>query len=79
MKRQPSSRGVSRIRKSSYIHAEVARVMQDIADAEDKSFSYVVAEIVYAFFGLKVSHENVKRLSRRITRRRNVVPFRKVS
>jgi len=58
--RQPSTIGVQRIGKTSFIHEEVEKNLQDIADAEDKSFSYVVAEIVYKFFGLKVTGDAVK-------------------
>lgn len=78
----PKTKGVVRSRKTSSIHEEVVRNLQDIADAEDKTFSYVVTEIVYAFFGLKVSDDVVTiararrkastRKGRRATHRRYV-------
>jgi len=51
---QPSSPGVRRRPGKAYIHREVQRNLQDIAAAEDKTFSWVVAEIVYSFFGLTI-------------------------
>lgn len=54
-RRQPSTPGVWRIPKSTRIHAEVERTLRQIAAHEDKSFSRVLAEIVYAFFELEVS------------------------
>jgi len=61
----------------------VVKTLQEIATEEDKSFSYVVAEIVYAFFGLKIGSNDVIKISwagrekkarkrNRVTRRRNV-------
>lgn len=79
MHRQPSSSGVRRGKKTSYLHKEVIRNLQDIADREDKSFSYVVAEVVYSFFGLKVTKNDVVRLSRRIRRKKaKVIKFGRI-
>ena len=83
MQRLPSQIGVHRIRKGSALHKLVVRTIQEIATEEDKSFSYVVAEIVYAFFGLKIGSNDVVKISwagrekkagkrNRVTRRRNV-------
>jgi len=58
--KQPRTLGVQRVPKKSFLHEEVERNLEAIAEAEDKSFSYVVAEIVYAFFGLKVTANAVK-------------------
>jgi hypothetical protein len=63
----PKVIGIRRVRKGSALHREVVRNLDRIAKVEDKTFSYVVSEIVYAFFGLKVQDDIVK--IRRVTRR----------
>lgn len=59
-RRLPITVGVQRKQKSSRLHEEVVRNLQDIADLEDKSFSWVVAEIVYKFFGLEIDDDFVE-------------------
>lgn len=71
-KSQPRVNGVIRVRMTPYIHPEVLRNLHLIADSEAKSLSYVVAEIIYDHFGLKVT-ENIVRVRRR--RRAEVVRF----
>jgi hypothetical protein len=61
--RLPSQIGVQRDKKSMALHKEVVLNLQDIARAEDKSFSRVNAEIIYAFFGLEVT-DNVLKIAR---------------
>lgn len=56
----PKTIGVTRQPKTARMHSEVLKNLQDIADRENKSFSYVVSEIVYSFFGLKVSDDIVE-------------------
>lgn len=51
----PSFRGITRRKKTHRIHKEVERNLVAIAEAENKSYSYVISEIVYRFFGLNVS------------------------
>jgi len=78
--RQPITRGVIRGRRTTQMHEEVLRNLQQIANHENKSLSYVVAEIVYAFFGLKIDKETVKVLRRRYRRqKKNLLQFKKVS
>jgi hypothetical protein len=77
MKIQPRTPGVRREQKSSCMHAEVVRNLQSIAKAEGKSLSWVVAEIVYDHFGLKIDEHTVKVLRRKY-RKKNVLAFRKV-
>lgn len=62
---QPRNTGVRREPKTTRMHGEVLRNLEQIAVAEDKSFAWVVADIVYAFFGLEVNQETVKVLRRR--------------
>lgn len=73
-RQMPRSRGIVRIQKSARIHAEVERNLQMIADAEDKTFSWVVAEIVYAFFGLRIGADDVVKIGR--SRRKKAVARR---
>jgi hypothetical protein len=84
-RQQPKTRGVQRIIGRACMHEEVMKNLQEIAENEDKSFSWVVADIVYAFFGLKVDEHTVKVLRRlkrfkRFTRQqKNILKFRKAS
>lgn len=79
----PKTVGVRRKRVSSNLHKVVKRGLKNIAKSEDKTVSYVLAEIVYAFFGLKVTKSDVIRLEREIhqPRKAKVIHFkhRKVS
>lgn len=59
-RQQPHVIGVTREQKSTRMHNEVIRNLQDIADREDKSFAWVVSEIVYQYFGLKVTDDIVE-------------------
>ena len=84
MKHQPKTRGVQRQNRQTMLHEEVVKNLMEIAEIEGKSFSYVVAEIVYAFFGLKIDEKTVKVLRRlrrfkRFATPKNVLRFRKVS
>lgn len=65
-------KGVVRVSMTPYIHPEVLRNLRSIADTDGKSLSYVVAEVIYDHFGLKIE-ENVVRVRRR--RRAEVVHF----
>jgi hypothetical protein len=64
-RQQPKNFGVRRVAKKACMHREVERNLQAIAQAEDKSFSWVVADIVYAFFGLTIDENTVKVMRRR--------------
>lgn len=57
---QPKTVGIRRTPSKGNIHPEVKAGIQAIADAEDKTYSYVLAEIVYKFFGLEVTKHAVK-------------------
>jgi len=57
---QPKTVGIVRVQGKTRMHEEVMKNLQKIADSEDKTFAYVVSEIVYAFFGLKVTKDAVK-------------------
>ena len=59
----PKIPGVCRIPKSGRLHEEVVRALSEIAEVENKSFSYVVAEIIYEYFGLEV-RDNVVEVRR---------------
>lgn len=73
-RQMPRTMGIQRIQKSARIHREVERNLQMIADAEDKTFSWVVAEIVYAFFGLRIGADDVVKIGR--SRRKKAVARR---
>lgn len=60
----PRTIGVRRDKKSTAIHSEVVQMIQAIAELENKSFSYVNAEIIYAFFGLRVTDGKKTRRTR---------------
>lgn len=75
MRQLPRTIGIRRVQKSSRLHKEVIRNLDKIAAAEDKSFSYVVAEIVYKFFGLEIK-DNIVKVKRKM-RQQNVIQFRK--
>lgn len=77
--RQPVTRGVTRGRRTTQMHEEVLRNLQQIAAHDNKSFSYVVAEIVYAFFGLKIDKDTVKVLRRKYRQKKNLLLFKRVS
>jgi len=79
MKHQPRTPGVRRQQKSSSMHTEIVRNLREIAKKEDKSFSWVVADIVYAFFGLKIDKDTVKILRRRYRQKKVLKFHRKVS
>lgn len=75
----PRVNGIVRDKKSSALHNEVVRNLQDIANREDKTFSWVVAEIVYKFFGLQIEDNIVKirRTMKKSKAKRRKVPYRK--
>jgi hypothetical protein len=80
----PRTIGIQRKRGSSYIHKEVIRNLKAIAASEDKTLSYVIAEIVYRFFGLEIKddHVKVKRRMKRVghtLKGRNVIPFKRTA
>ena len=51
---QPPVKGKKRKSKKTYIHKEVINALKQIAKQEDKSFSWVVAEIIQDFFHIKI-------------------------
>lgn len=59
IRQQPKRHGIIRTDVRLLLHHEVKEALKQIADVERKTLCYVVAEVVYAFFGLEVTREKV--------------------
>lgn len=59
-RQQPHVIGVVRSSAQAKMHEEVIRNLKDIAERENKTFSWIVAEIVYRYFGLEVTDDLIK-------------------
>lgn len=81
-RQQPHVIGVVRDKTTARMHSEVIRNLKDIAERENKTFAWIVSEIVYQYFGLKVTDDLIEivrarrkakaRKGRRPANRRNV-------
>jgi hypothetical protein len=49
---QPRIPGITRLPKHGSFHPDVAEVITNLAHNEDKTFSYIIVEIVSDFFGV---------------------------
>ena len=68
--------GLNRLAAKTKLHEEVELNIRNIAEENETTRSYVLAEIVYAFFGLQITKTNKVRIRRKYrVGKTNVVPF----
>lgn len=68
VRQQPKNPGVVRVRAKLAIHEEVLQNLLQISQRERRSLSWVIAEIVYDYFGLKIDKDTVRVLEARMRR-----------